>query len=77
MFTTDSIKEYLDRLTEGGHLVVVANDDVEILRLLSLVIEVCAERGQDVETAMKSLYILGADPNPVFVLKTTLLIQKR
>ena len=69
LITTDSIKEYLDRLTEGGHLVVVANDDVEILRLLSLVIEVCAERGQDVETAMKSLYILGADPNPVFVLK--------
>jgi hypothetical protein len=69
LFTTDSIHEYMERLTENGHLVVVANDDAEILRLLSLTLSVFEESGKNAETAMESLYIMGADPNPVFVLR--------
>lgn len=69
LFTTDSLQEYMDLLTEDGHLVVVTNDDAEILRLLSLTLAIRAEEGLSPEEAMESLYILGASPNPVFVLR--------
>lgn len=69
LFTTDSLREYMDLLTPNGHLVVVTNDDAEILRLLSLTLAIRADEGQAPEEAMESLYILGATPNPVFVLR--------
>lgn len=69
LFTTDSINEYLSRINPDGHLVVVANDDAEILRLLSLTISVFEEKGITAMRAMDSVYILGSIPNPVFVLK--------
>jgi hypothetical protein len=76
LFTTDSIKEYMDRLTENGHLVVAANDDAEILRLLSLTLTIFEESGKNAEAAMESLYIMGADPNPVFVLRNNAFTEK-
>ena len=69
LFTTDSIREYLDRLNENGHLLLVANDDAEILRLLTLTLSVYKDRNVSVSKAMNSLYILGSAPNPVIVLK--------
>lgn len=69
LFTMNSLGEYMDMLSEGGHLIVVANDDVEVLKLLSLTLYLNKERGIDEQETMKSLYILGAAPNPVFVLR--------
>lgn len=69
LFTTDSIGEYADRLNNNGHLIVVANDDAEILRLLTLILSVYKDRNEAVSEAMNSLYILGSSPNPVLVLK--------
>ena len=69
LFTTDSIREYLGLLNDNGQLVVVANDDAEILRLLTLALTTFEEMGVDHQTAMQSVYILGSWPNPVFVLK--------
>lgn len=69
LFTTNSIAEYLDRINENGHLVVVANDDAEILRLLTLTLTVFEQKGVNVQDAMDHVYILGSSPNPVFVLR--------
>ena len=69
LFTTDSITEYLSRINENGHLVVVANDDAEILRLLTLTLSVFENKGINIQDAMDYVYILGSAPNPVFVLR--------
>lgn len=69
LFTTDAIGNYLDHLTEKGTLLVIAHNDAEILRLLSLVLKVFEQRGANTEKVMEQLYIIGADPYPVFVLR--------
>ncbi len=71
LFTTDSISDYLEHLTDEGRLIVVAHGPVEVLRLLSISLAALNERGIDNEAAMEQMYIVGADMYPVFVLKKT------
>jgi len=69
LFTTASIHDYLDHLTEEGRLVVVGHNDAEILRLLSISLNALNRRGIGTTEAMRQIYILGHDLYPVFVLK--------
>lgn len=69
LFTTESIEDYLNRLTEEGRFVVVAHNDAEILRLLSISLNALNDRGITTVDAMKQIYIMGHDLYPVFVLK--------
>ena len=69
LFTANSISEYLDLLNDEGSVVVVAHDDLEMLRLLSLSLKVLEEKGINNSKAMEHVYMLDADPNPLFVLK--------
>lgn len=71
LFTTDSISDYLDHLTDEGRLVVVSHDDAETLRMLSISLAALNERGVSNTTAMKQIYVVGSDEYPVFVLKKT------
>ncbi len=71
LFTTDSICDYLDHLTDEGRLVVVGHNDAEILRLLSLSLAALDRRGVSITTAMSQIYIVGTDEYLVFVLKKT------
>lgn len=71
LFTTDSISDYLDHLTDEGRLVVVCHDDAEILRLLSISLAALDERGVSNITAMKQIYMVGSLDYPTFVLKKT------
>ncbi len=71
LFTTDSISDYLVRLTDEGRLVVVCHNDAEILRLLSISLAALNERGVSNTTAMKQIYMVGSEEYPVFVLKKT------
>jgi len=71
LFTTDSIGDYLDHLTDEGRLVVVCHDDAEILRLLSISLAALDERDVSNTTAMKQIYMVGSEDYPVFVLKKT------
>jgi len=71
LFTTDSIHDYLEHLTDEGRLIVVAHDPYEILRLLSISLAALNERGVDNKAAMEQIYIVGAHMYPVFVLKKT------
>jgi hypothetical protein len=71
IFTTDSINDYLEHLTDEGRLIVVAHDKVETLRLLSISLAALSQRGVDSEAAMEQIYIIGSGSYPVFVLKKT------
>lgn len=71
LFTTDSINDYMEHLTDEGRLIVVAHNPVEILRLLSISLAVLNQRGVDSEAAMEQIYVVGSHHYPVFVLKKT------
>jgi len=71
LFTTDSISDYLDHLTDEGRLMVVCHDDAELLRLLSISLTALNERDVSNTTAMKQIYMVGSEDYPVFVLKKT------
>src|SRR4030066_1097200 len=45
LFTTDSINDYMEHLTEEGRLIVVAHDPVEIMKLLSVSLTSLDQRG--------------------------------
>jgi predicted membrane-bound spermidine synthase len=76
LFTTDSIHDYWDHLTEEGRLLVVGHDDVEILRLLSISLAALRQRGVAETQAMECLYITGSDDYLVFVLQKKPLDRK-
>jgi predicted membrane-bound spermidine synthase len=71
IFTTESISDYLDHLTDEGRLVFVGHNDAEILRLLCVSLAALYKRGVNIATAMKQIYIVGSDEYLVFVLKRT------
>jgi MFS family permease len=71
LFTTDSMNDYLDNLTDEGSLIVVTHDDFEILKLLSITLQTFADRGIETKEAMQHIYLLGSATNPVFVLRKT------
>jgi hypothetical protein len=71
LFTTDSINDYVEHLTDEGRLIVVAHDMVEISRLLSISLETLKQRGVNGKVAMEQIYVVGSDAFPVFVLKKT------
>lgn len=71
LFTTDSIQDYLDHLTDAGRLIVVAHNDMEALRLLTISLTALAEKGITTSEAMKHIYIVGSEDYLVFVLKKT------
>ncbi len=71
LFTTESIGDYLDHLTDEGRLLVVGHNDFEVLRLLSVSLAAIEKRGIDITNAMSQIYIAGSDEYPVFVLKKT------
>ncbi|MFQ5996546.1 MAG: hypothetical protein ACE5KP_02860 [Dehalococcoidales bacterium] len=74
LFTTDSINDYLEHLTDEGRLVVVTHDDVTMWRLISISLATLSERGVSNTAALNQIYMLGlgsADIYPVFVLKKT------
>ncbi len=75
LFTTESIDDYLDHLTEEGRLMVVTHSHVTALRLLALSLRSLEQRGVSHTDALTRIYMLnlGSDVSiyPFFVLKKT------
>ena len=69
LFTTDAIADYWGHLGEAGRLLVVAHDDIEALRLLSLSLAFFRTNGVDEKQAMGHIYMVGSEDYLVFVLK--------
>ncbi|MBI2853264.1 MAG: hypothetical protein HYX84_09280 [Chloroflexi bacterium] len=71
LFTTGSIDDYLEHLTDDGRLVVVGHNLENMMKLLSTSLEALQRKGVDNRTAMKQVFIVGKPAYPVFVLKKT------
>ena len=71
LFTTGSINDYLEHLTDEGRLVVTGHSQMEMFRLLSISLVALNEKGISNEAALKHIYILGSDSQNLFVLKKT------
>lgn len=69
LFTTDAVADYWSHLSEEGRLLVVAHDDIEALRLLSLSLAFLKENGVDEKQAMRHIYMVGSEDYQVFVLR--------
>ena len=69
LFTTEAIADYWGHLSEEGRLLVVAHDDIEALRLLSLSLAFFRTNGADEKQAMSHIYMVGSEDYLVFVLK--------
>ncbi len=71
LFTVESIKDYLDHLTDEGRMIVVMHNWYETLRLTITALVAFEEMGIETQDAMKHIYTLGRDMNPLLVLKKT------
>jgi len=69
LFTTDSISDYLEHLTDEGRLVVVGHGQVEIFRLASISLTALNQRGIDNVSAMQRVLVIGSHRFPVFIMK--------
>jgi len=81
LFTTESIQDYLDHLTEEGRLMVVTHDDFTAWRLLSISLASLEQRGIGNTDALKHVYMFGLSSGeavyPFFVLKKTPFIPEQ
>ncbi|HET6478112.1 MAG TPA: hypothetical protein VFF92_03430, partial [Dehalococcoidales bacterium] len=75
LFTTESIGDYLNHLTEEGRLMVVTHDDFTAWRLISISLASLEQRGVQNAEALKQVYMFGLSSGqsvyPCFVLKKT------
>jgi predicted membrane-bound spermidine synthase len=69
LFTVDSMRDYLSRLSDRGQLVVVAHTPLEVLKLTSLVLTTLQAQGIGQQDAMQHLYAVGADMFPTLVVQ--------
>lgn len=69
LFTVEAIRDYLDHLTDEGRLIVVAHNDVEIFRLLTLALKAFERAGVENAAAMKHIYTVASGMMPTIVIK--------
>lgn len=77
LFTTDSFTDYLNHLNENGFLTIVAHDQVEIYKLVSIAFKVLSAQGLEPFQIMQQIAVVGSgdmmnhNALPVFILKKT------
>jgi len=75
LFTTESINDYLDRLTDEGRIMVVTHDDFTTWRLLAISLASLEERGIPNAEALNQIYMFGLSSGegiyPCFVMAKT------
>lgn len=71
LYTVEAISDYLDHLAADGRIVIVAHNDVQIYRLLSMTVAAFGRQAVGEREVMKRIYTVAADIMPAIV------IQKR
>jgi spermidine synthase len=69
LFTVESLTEYLDHLTPEGRIVIVAHNDLEIYRLITLALTAFERRNVSQPEAMNHIYTIASDLMPTIVIK--------
>lgn len=77
LFTADSFSDYLRHLNDDGILTVVAHDQMEIYRLVSISFKVLSAQGLNAQQIMSRIAVVGSQDTmnhgalPVFMLKNS------
>lgn len=71
LFTVDSFNDYLDHLNDGGTLVIVAHELVEIYKLVTTALTALQSKGQSVSESMLQMAVveMNNQMSPVLILK--------
>ncbi len=69
LFTVESVREYLDHLTDEGRMIGVFHHAPETLRFIMTSLTALREEGVKHQDAMNCFYVIGKGMNPVVVLK--------
>lgn len=69
LFTVESIGDYLGCLAENGRLIVVAHNDIELLRLLLLTLKAFALKGVKTSEAMGHIWVVSSGDYLALVVK--------
>ena len=81
LFTTDSFTDYLNHLNDGGFLTIVAHDQTEIYKLVSIAFKVLGAQGLSPQDIMERIAVVGSSNMmdmsslPVFMLSKTAITQ--
>lgn len=71
LLTQQAINDYYQRLTDQGQLLIITHDELEVLRLVRVMLDAMQDNGIDTANAMQHLYVLGSFPYPIVVLSKT------
>jgi hypothetical protein len=81
LFTTDSFTDYLNHLNDNGFLTIVAHDQAEIYKLVSIALKVLGAQGLSPQDVMQRIAVVGGAEDemgmssmnalPVFMLSKT------
>ena len=69
LFTVEAFADYLDHLTPEGRIIIVAHDDAEIYRLISLAVTALNKRGVPDSEALKHVYTVAPPMMPAVVIQ--------
>ena len=69
LFTVEAFEDFLNHLTPEGRIVIVAHNDPEIYRLISLALSAFKQRNIGEADAMKHIYTLASGMMPTIVIK--------
>lgn len=69
LFTVQAFQDYLKHLTENGRLIIVAHNDAEIIKLVSLALAAFGKEEIPEAEAMKHLYTVASDMMPAIVVQ--------
>lgn len=65
LLTVEAIEDYLEHLTNDGLLMIIAHDELAVLRLIMLAIEAYERIGLDIQQVFRRLYVQGSFPYPI------------
>lgn len=81
LFTTDSFVDFLNHLNNDGLLTIVAHQQAEVYKLVSLAFKVLKDQGLDAREIMRRVVVVGGQGHhsgfPVFMLKKTPFTDKQ
>lgn len=75
LFTTESFNDYLNQLNDDGFLTIIAHNQEEIYKLVTLAYKVLSDQGIDYQQIWNRIAVVGSESShnalPIFMLKKT------
>jgi spermidine synthase/predicted MFS family arabinose efflux permease len=69
LFTVEAFEDYLNHLTANGRIIIVAHNDTEIYKLISIALGAFAKQAVSEREAMKHLYTIASTMMPAIVIQ--------